>query len=464
MPVKQRVQLDSPSKSNESHVEKSETTLAGPLARPKQAHFQFRKTAKFHPYTVFDSPEWCNSQFYGFYVLFWVVIFTHNIRILILNYMSSGQPLQMEIINTLLMDCWHVALIDFFMYVLMYEAYILQKLVDKDIVNWDKWGWIFQHLYQTAFLAFFVVYARVVNFPWIGRVFLALHALVQMMKMHSYAVFNGELHTLKKKVENKEELPEFVAEQGDLVKHLLSLYPKNLNVKDFFMYTMYPTVVYELEFPRTDKIRWGFAGRKIIATLGTFVCMIVIAQQSLLPIVVQANAVRSTESLVTRAQQYPLIFLDVLPPFMIIYILTFYIIWDAILSSIAELTRYGDREFYRDWWNSSQWSKFARDWNVPVHSFLQRHVYTSSRLFLNLSKVQAMMFTFVFSSLVHELAMWVIFRRIRGYLLLMQLTQMPMQFISQMAFFRSKPTLGLVMFWLGMAVGPAILCSLYLTF
>ena len=34
-------------------------------------------------------------------------------------------------------------------------------------------------------------------------------------------------------------------------------------------------------------------------------------------------------------------------------ILGFFLVFDCILCSFAELTRFADREFYRDWWNST---------------------------------------------------------------------------------------------------------------
>lgn len=71
------------------------------------------------------------------------------------------------------------------------------------------------------------------------------------------------------------------------------------------------------------------------------------------------------------------------------YLLVFYIIWDAILNAIAELTRFSDREFYGPWWNSVTWDQFARDWNVPVHRFLLRHVYHSSISSFRVSKQSA---------------------------------------------------------------------------
>lgn len=41
---------------------------------------------------------------------------------------------------------------------------------------------------------------------------------------------------------------------------------------------------------------------------------------------------------------------------------------------LLQLTFFADREFYQDWWNSTTFDEFSRKWNVPVHSFLLRHV------------------------------------------------------------------------------------------
>ena len=37
--------------------------------------------------------------------------------------------------------------------------------------------------------------------------------------------------------------------------------------------------------------------------------------------------------------------------------------------------RFGDREFYKDWWNASTVGEYWRLWNMPVHKWLLRHIY-----------------------------------------------------------------------------------------
>lgn len=71
------------------------------------------------------------------------------------------------------------------------------------------------------------------------------------------------------------------------------------------------------------------------------------------------------------------------------------------------------------------WDQFARDWNRPVHIFLLRHVYHSSISSLKVNKHTATLITFFLSACVHELVMWCLFKKLRGYLLFLQMCQLP---------------------------------------
>ena len=47
-------------------------------------------------------------------------------------------------------------------------------------------------------------------------------------------------------------------------------------------------------------------------------------------------------------------------PFTTMWLLTFFIIFECILNAAAEMTRFGDRQFYSDWWNSTTFDEFSR--------------------------------------------------------------------------------------------------------
>jgi sterol O-acyltransferase len=263
-------------------------------------------------------------------------------------------------------------------------------------------------------------------------------------------------------------------------------YPKNLTLRDFYSYIPLPTVVYELEYPREARINWSYVAEKTAATFGVIGVMIVVSTAFIYPVVASAVQMKADGmTLKDRVMEIPWVFSDLLFPFFMEYILSWYVVWECVVSSpqpfllvlllvgvlnlprfqlnvLAELTLFADRGFYADWWNSTSWDQFARDWNRPVHNFLLRHVYHASISTFDLSRSSATLLTFLLSACMHELVMAVIFRKVRGYLLMMQMAQLPLVMLSRTRFLKGRDILGNMIFWLGIFVGPSLLCTLYL--
>jgi sterol O-acyltransferase len=239
-------------------------------------------------------------------------------------------------------------------------------------------------------------------------------------------------------------------------------YPRNLSIMDALSYIPLPTLVYELEYPRQPSICWPYVVEKTTATFGVLMVMVVVSEALIYPVVMDILKMKETMSLRNRLLEFPWSFSDLLFPFMLEYLLSWYVIWECVLNLLAELTRFEDRSFYNDWWNSTSWDQFARDWNQPVHAFLLRFAYKSSITTYKVSKGVATLVTFLISACVHELVMAVIFGKIRGYLLMMQMLQLPLVMLSRTKFLRGKDVLGNLVFWAGIFIGPSFLCSLYL--
>ena len=53
----------------------------------------------------------------------------------------------------------------------------------------------------------------------------------------------------------------------------------------------------------------------------------------------------------------------------------FYAFFHVWLNVLAELLRFGDRVFYLEWWNTTSFEHYWRLWNIPVHSWIARHIY-----------------------------------------------------------------------------------------
>ncbi|KAI1380829.1 MBOAT family protein [Hypoxylon crocopeplum] len=240
-------------------------------------------------------------------------------------------------------------------------------------------------------------------------------------------------------------------------------YPNNLSFLNHYEYIVLPTVVYELQYPRSDSINWSYVAEKACATVGVIFVMIMISQAYMYPVVMRTVYMKEMGWTITqRFQEFPWMLSDLIFPFMMEYLLAWYLIWETVLNILAELTYFADRSFYDAWWNSVSWDQYARDWNRPVHNFLLRHVYHSSISSMRVKKHTATLITFFLSACVHELIMWCIFKKLRGYLLFLQMCQLPLVRMSRTKWLRNQKTFGNMIFWIGIFTGPSLLCSLYL--
>ncbi|ORX39282.1 putative sterol O-acyltransferase [Kockovaella imperatae] len=230
------------------------------------------------------------------------------------------------------------------------------------------------------------------------------------------------------------------------------VWPQNVTFKHFFEYMSFPTLVYQLEYPRTNEMRPLVVIEKVIATFGTFSLIYLITEHYILP-----YTPRPDEPLFRS-------FINLALPMMVNYLLIFYIIFECVCAGFAELSYFADREFYQDWWNSTSWDQFSRKWNKPVHTFLLRHVYASTIDGFQLSKTSATFVTFLLSALCHELVMAVVTKKIRPYLFLMQMAQLPMIYLGKVPAIKRNKTLGNIVFWVGLMCGFPLLAVGYLRY
>ncbi|GMM36195.1 sterol acyltransferase [Saccharomycopsis crataegensis] len=436
--------------------------------------------------SILDSDIARNSPFWGFYTPFWLAIAIMMANICTEAIREKGLLHSIgtsRIIQIFFQDVIWIGLCDFIMYLSLYGSFFIQWLCKKEYMLWETTGFVLQCAYEVGFFFGVMWWLELSNYQWIGKVFLVLHSLVLLMKMHSFAFYNGYLWRIKhelafsesylKKHDKVDDKTTAILQKSidfckfeidNTSKHNPQIqFPNNLTLSNFFWYTMFPTVVYEVEYPRTTKIDFGYLAEKIVGVFGIIAVMIVVAQERAYPLAMRAIHMKSLP-FQEKLREYPFLLLEMLPPFFLLYILVFLLIWDQILNAIAELTKFADRDFYGPWWNCITFDEFARLWNVPVHKFLLRHVYHSSISAFQISKTSATLVTFLLSSVFHEVVMYVLFGRLRCYLFLIQMYQIPLIAISRTKFMRGRSVLGNIIFWIGVASGAAIVSSLYLVF
>ncbi|ROT35560.1 hypothetical protein SODALDRAFT_328923 [Sodiomyces alkalinus F11] len=496
-------------------------------------------------------------DFHGFFNLFWIGLAIMAITTMLRNIKDTGYPMRVEIWSLFTVKLWHLAIADFLMVATTAVSLPLHRIFRKSphngLLTWKRGGMAIQSIYQVAWLALWIAVPFVLDWTWTAQVFLLLHTMVLLMKMHSWAFYNGHLSETEKRLrvldnpsatsagdldpayfyptseslmhdghqpqhhqhqlqrdrrasiskdktadksEQKGQQPsngngndnsngneadeELSLLREDLARELTSpmgnvAYPRNLTWSNCLDFLVCPTLCYELEYPRTEKIDWQNLISKIVAVFGCISLLTVISEEFILPILVDAStrlhgpaasaAAASSSSLLARPStaESLLILAETISwllfPFMLTFLLVFLVIFEYALGACAELTCFADRHFYSDWWNSTDWMEFSREWNVPVYSFLRRHVYSASRP--HIGRTCATVITFFISALGHEVVMACITKKLRGYGFICQMLQLPIVMLQRTQWVRGRKTLNNVFFWISMIIGLSLICSLY---
>ncbi|KAI9475774.1 MAG: MBOAT, membrane-bound O-acyltransferase family-domain-containing protein [Benjaminiella poitrasii] len=449
--------------------------LSPPIVNPRpQLQFKLAKQRPLHfkaRLTQFDlsNTDSSNDAFRGFYTLFWIAMGLYVIQAIVRCYEQEGILLSLGFYRLLSQDGMALLISDIFMVSLTLFSVLFSKMFIWNVLPYETVGFIVQHICQALFLFLNIYWTFWRDWPWVQSGFFTMHTIVMMMKMHSYTALNGDLSVkLRRLRQLKTELPKLIAANKDKADnksiqhveaeisfleeemvHGNTRFPNNVTVKNFLDYLLVPSLVYWMEFPRTARVRVWYVFEKTTATLGSFLMLYVTTERYILP------------KLYDPSMSEPRVILELLFPFMINYLFIFYIIFECILNAFAELSRFADRNFYDDWWNSVTYDEFARKWNKPVHHWLLRHVYAESMQSYKLSKPNATFITFLLSSLFHELVLVIVTRKIRLYMFGIQMLQLPMIVIGRMPLFRKRFWLGNTFFWLCMLFGPPLLGILY---
>jgi sterol O-acyltransferase len=100
-----------------------------------------------------------------------------------------------------------------------------------------------------------------------------------------------------------------------------------------------PTLVYELEYPRSDKINWYYVAEKTAAVFGVLAVMNLISQAFIYPVVVRTIEMKDAGMLLQeRLEEFPWILSDLIFPFMMEYMMVS-TIRDPILFKFTDISR-----------------------------------------------------------------------------------------------------------------------------
>ncbi|RMZ86268.1 hypothetical protein DV736_g6507, partial [Chaetothyriales sp. CBS 134916] len=410
-------------------------------ARAKAKHRLFH-SINYTPRVSHFDPASEYSDFRGFFVLFWIGLSIMVVTTALRNIKETGYPLRVEVYRILSRNVVSLALSDVAMVTSTAVALPLQRHFRRStgLLQWRRGGVWIQSLYQIAWLVLWVEWPFLLDWTWTAQVFFELHTLTFLMKMHSYAFYNGHLseterrlsdldHPAAAKVSSLERAVKYPSSPSrehspqpsrgsdlatlrqDLATELTSplgavTFPQNLTLYNYIDYALCPTLCYELEYPRTPRIRWLEVFYKTLAVFGCIFLMITVSSEFITPV---------------------------------------------LADSALRLRNAAPR--------LSDWLEFSREWNIPVYHFLRRHVYFSSKTYF--SNPIAMAITFLVSSLGHELIMGCITKKLRGYGFVAMMLQLPIVAVQRSNLIRRRWVFNNAAFWFSMILGLSMMCSLY---
>lgn len=201
---------------------------------------------------------------------------------------------------------------------------------------------------------------------------------------------------------------------------VVAKYPSNISIQDMCSFMVFPTLCYELDYARTERIRKRFLIKRIVELIILSQLDMALIQQWIVPTV--SNSVLPFRQMQFSHMLERLLKLAI--PNHVIWLIWFYLFFHSLLNIAAELTRFADREFYRDWWNSESVNYFWSNWNIPVHKWCVRHLY-QPLLSLGLTRCQASTAVFFVSAFFHEYLVSVPLKLFRMWAFTGMLIQLP---------------------------------------
>ncbi|XP_028673929.1 diacylglycerol O-acyltransferase 1a [Erpetoichthys calabaricus] len=261
----------------------------------------------------------------------------------------------------------------------------------------------------------------------VGGVFALSIYTVLFLKLYSYKDVNKwcrEIRQAKARTLSRSLSYPVVDKANGEVLQTQVTYPGNLTLRDLYYFIFAPTLCYELNFPRSPRIRKRFLLRRLFEMLFFMQLLIGLIQQWMVPTI--QNSMKPFKDMDFSRIIERLLKLAV--PNHLIWLIFFYWFFHSTMNFVAELMQFGDREFYRDWWNSETVTYFWQNWNIPVHKWCIRHFYKPI-LKKGVNKWTAQTAVFFASAFFHEYLVSIPLKMFRLWAFMGMMAQIPLAWL-----------------------------------
>ncbi|XP_042403089.1 diacylglycerol O-acyltransferase 1-2-like [Zingiber officinale] len=412
------------------------------------AKYKYRASAPAHRW-IRESPLSSDAIFKqshaGLLNLCIVVLIAVNGRLIIENLMKYGLLIRAGFwFSSKSLRDWPVLMCCLTLPIFPLVAFLIEKLAWRKFISEPVV--ISLHLMLTTAEIVYPVYVILrCDSAVLSGFTLMFFASIVWLKLVSFAHTNYDLRTLIKSFDKEDtstNLSGFDAEEGISFKQLV-----------YFM--LAPTLCYQQKYPRTKCIRKGWVICQFIKLVICTGLMGFIIEQYINPIVqnsqhpLKGNLLYAIERI-----------LKLSVPTLYVWLCMFYCFFHLWLNILAELLCFGDREFYKDWWNAKTVEEYWRMWNMPVHKWMVRHIYFPC-VQKGLPKGIAILISFLVSAIFHELCVAVPCHIIKFWAFLGILFQIPLVFLTKYLQNKFRNTMvGNMIFWIFFSILGQPMCVL----
>ncbi|XP_010313759.1 diacylglycerol O-acyltransferase 1 isoform X2 [Solanum lycopersicum] len=370
----------------------------------------------------------CIQSHAGLLNLCIVVLIAVNSRLIIENLMKYGLLIGSGFwsSSTSVRD-WPLLMCCLSLPIFPLAAFLVEKMAQKKYMT-EHVVVTLHIIITTASILYPVLVILRCDSAFLSGVTLMMFACIVWMKLVSYAHTNYDMRQLAKSV-NEGENSEIN-------------YSYNVSFESLAYFMVAPTLCYQLSYPRSASIRKGWLARQLIKLVIFTGLMGFIIEQYINPIVrssrhpFEGNLLYAIERV-----------LKLSVPILYVWLCMFYSLFHLWLNILAEVLRFGDREFYKDWWNAKTIDEYWRLWNMPVHKWMVRHIYFPC-LRNGIPKGVAMVISFFISAVFHELCIAVPCRLFKFWAFLGIMFQIPLVILTN--FLQNKfknSNVGNMTFW-----------------
>ncbi|KAL0637107.1 hypothetical protein Q9L58_003930 [Maublancomyces gigas] len=256
-------------------------------------------------------------------------------------------------------------------------------------------------------VANWVVYYKI-HHPLIGT-FCEFHAVIVWLKQLSYALTNRDLRDA------------FLASAPTPPLYASAPYPTNITLSNLSYFWWAPTLVYQPVYPRSPSFRWSFFLKRVGEVIALSITIWFLSAQYAVPVLQNSVTAMGKMDVVVVLER--LMKLSTIS--LVIWLAGFFALFQSGLNALAECLKFGDREFYTDWWNSGSVGTYWKTWNKPVNHFMRRHLYAPLQG-RGWSSQSASIVVFTFSAILHELLVGVPTHNIIGVAFAGMMFQIPL--------------------------------------